>query len=241
MATALELFRESLSLTNSVGSDQELTDQEAEDCLSILNDLIESWSTQSLAVFGQANQTFNTVNAQATYTIGTGGNWNTTRPVRISEPAYSVINGASFPCTSMTQGEYDLITVKTQPNAFPYRYLFVNDYPLGLVTLWPVPNQVTPVTFPIERVLTSIAALTTVLTFPPGYKKAFKYALAEEAASMFGSNMADYPDVARIAKESLANIKRANQSQRKKVMRSGVEYSDMNIGFGTPYDWISYP
>ena len=238
MSTALDLFREALALTNSVGSDQVLTDQEAEDCLSILNDVIEDWSTQSLAVYGIANQTFNTSNGAASYTIGTTGVWVTSRPIRIDQPAYSVINGASFPCVPMTQGEYNLITVKTQPNAYPYRYLFVNDYPLGIITLWPVPNAITPITFSIERQLTQVAALTTVLSFPPGYKKALKYALAVEGCSIFGGKINEFPEVISTANKSLANIKRANQSQRKRVMRSGIEYSDMQGGHGTPYDWM---
>lgn len=228
MTTALTLIEDALGLTNAVGVDQTLTGDEADDGLRALNDLLEDWSTQSLAVFGQANQTFNTVVGQFVYTIGTGGNWNTNRPVRINDPAYSVINNVSFPCLSMTQAEYNLISNKTQTQQYPDRYLYVNENPLGLVTLWPAPSSVTPITLSMDRVLTQIAAITTTLVFPPGYYKAFKYALALELAPLFGKKIADFPDVVGIAHTSLGNIKRANKKQR--LMRCDPAFSDESAG-----------
>src|SRR4051812_40459978 len=86
--TALQLIRDALGLTNAVGVDQTLTADETSDCLRVLNDLIEDWSTQNLAVYGLGDQTFNTIANQATYTVGAGADWVTNRPVRINEPAY---------------------------------------------------------------------------------------------------------------------------------------------------------
>lgn len=224
MTTALELFRDALDLTNAVGADQQLTAEEEQLCLRAFNRQLENWSTQSLAVYGLANQTFNTVSNQATYTIGVGGNWNTTRPIRINALAYSTLNNVTFNCTSITQGEYDLITFKNQLQEFPYFFLYVNENPLGLITLWPVPNQVTPITFSIERVLTPITDIYTDLVFPPGYEEAFVYNLSIRLASRFGTQIP--PEVMAMAASSLGDIKKANHSQRKRVMRSGVEYSD---------------
>lgn len=237
MTTALDLFRDSLDLVAAVGQDQQLTAEESALCLRAFNRQLDNWSTQSLTVYGQANQTFNTVNGQATYTIGSGGDWSTTRPVRISDTAYSTLNSITFPCTGITQDQYNMILNKTQPQNYPEVFLFVNENPLGRITLWPVPNQVTPVTFSIERVLTQLASIQTVLAFPPGYEEAFAYNLAMRLASRFGVKVP--PEVARLAMTTLADIKRANLSQRRRVMTSGAEYSDApNGGSGTPYDWI---
>ena len=212
--TALQIIEDALGLTNAVGVDQTLTADEVSDSLRVFNDLVEDWSTQNLAVFGQANQTFNTIANQAIYIIGTGGDWNTTRPERINDPAYSVINGVSFPCVSMTQEQYNVITVKGQTQDWPERYLYVNAHPLGLVTLWPTPSAVTPVTFSIDRVLTQIASAGASISFPQGYAKAFKYALGVELAPLFGKKIANYPEVMKTATESFANIKRANKKLR---------------------------
>lgn len=231
--TALQIIRDGLGLTNAVGSDQTLTADETSDCLRVLNDLIESWSTQDLAVYGNANQTFNTIANQASYTIGTGGDWNADRPVRINDPAYATINGVTFPFTSMTQGEYNAIAVKGQTQQFPNRYLYVNSFPLGIVTLWPVPNAVTAVTFSIDRILTQISAAGDTISFPPGYAKAFKYALGVELAPLYGKKITQYPDVLDIANKTFADIKRAN----KKPLVMTYDPAIVNNGY-TYADWV---
>ena len=232
---ASQLIQDALALCNCVGVDQTLTAAETTDALRILNDLIEDWSTQSLAIYGLANQTFNTVAGQATYTVGVAGDWNTNRPVRINADAYSTIQGTTFPCVPITQGEYDLIAVKTQPQEYPDHYLYVNEYPLGLVTLWPVPNAITPITFSIDMLLLSVTNAATVMEFPPGYMNAFKYALAVMLAPSFGAKIREYPDVVAIADRSLGNIKRANAKNKQRVMRSDSMYSDE--GSGWQADW----
>lgn len=237
--TALQLIRDGLGLTNSVGVDQTLTADETADGLRVLNDLMEDWSTQSLAVWGQANQTFNTIANQAVYTIGTSGaDWTATaRPVGISDPAYSVINSVTFPCISIGQDEYNRIAVKGQTQQFPDFYLFVNDFPLGRITLWPVPSAVTPITFSIDRVLAQVAAAGTTLSFPPGYAKAFKYALGVELAPIFGKSIRNYPDVLDIARSTFAHIKRVNSKKRTMVVdpaystNNSYSYQDYMRGF----------
>lgn len=226
--TAETIIGDALGLTNAIGSDQTLTADEGSDCLRKFNDLLEIFSTKSLAVYGQANQTFNTIVGQSVYTIGTGGNWNTARPARIVEPAYATYNGSSFPAYPITQDEYNSIPVKTQTQEFPTSYLYVNDSPLGLVTLFPVPSAVVPITLSLDRVLSSIASLGTTLTFPPGYAMVFQYKLAIMLAPMFGKKISQYPDVVQIANDSFADICRANKKIR-------LLSFDVSGGYGSAY------
>lgn len=212
--TALDLIRGALGLTNAVGSDQTLTADEVSDCLEVFNDVLENWSTMSLAVYGQSDQTFNTVANQASYTIGPGGNWSTTRPVRINTPAYATVSGVTFPIQKINQAQYDLIGYKAQPGGMTninQFFLYVPEYPLGVVTLWPVPNVAVPVTFSIDRVLSQVTNAATAISFPPGYAKAFKYTMGVELAPLFAKEIQDYPTVLETQKRTLADIKRANQ------------------------------
>jgi hypothetical protein len=211
--TALQIIEDALGLTNAVGADQTLTNDETSDCLRVFNDVLEEGSTQSMFVYGQANQSFNTVAGTATYTIGTGGTWNTVRPERINEPAYATISGVTFPYFSITQAQYNLISLKTQAGGgtdINQCYLYVNEFPLGLITLWPVPNAIFAITWSINRILTAITTAAASISFPPGYAKAFKYKLGVELAPLFGKKMAEYPDVAAIQKETWGGIKRSN-------------------------------
>lgn len=205
--TAGALIRQALGLTNAVGVDQTLTVDETNDCLSVLNDIVEDLSNQNLAVYGSANETFNTVAGQAVYTIGPAGNWNTVRPVRISS-AYCTYSGVDFPMTEWDQDDYNHVGLKTQQQPIVQRFLYVPEFPLGLVTLWPVPSGVVQIVMSTDRILTNISSATTALSFPPGYAKLYKYRLGVELAPLFGKVAS--ADVKGIANDTLANIKRAN-------------------------------
>jgi hypothetical protein len=230
-ATAITIIEDALGLISSIGVDQTLTSGETEDCLRSFNNLLDSWSAQNLAVYGAANQVFSTVAGQATYQIGAGATWNTDRPQRIWEPAYTVINGATFACISCTQAEYNMIGVKDQPGQFPLRYLFTNDFPLASVTFWPVPNSIAPITFSIDRLLTQVAAPGTVISFPPGYSEAFIYNLALRLAPRFGKKLANFPEIVQQAKEALGTIKRANRKPRVLQLDSAI------AGLGARRGW----
>lgn len=210
--TALMVIEDALGLTNAVGVDQTLTADETSDCLRKLNDLLDLWSAQKLAVYGIADQSFSTVATQASYTIGPAGNWNTDRPVRINEPVYATISGVTYLYSSITQQEYDQISYKAQPGGgtdLDQYFLYVNDNPLGIVTLWPVPDSVFTITLSIDRLLTTATTAATVMAFPPGYFHAFTHSLAPILAPMFGKQAS--PDVKNEANRSFGAIKRANQ------------------------------
>jgi hypothetical protein len=230
--TALQLIRDGLSLTNAVGADQTLTADETAEGLRAFNDVLEIFSTRNLAVYGSVNQSLNTVIGQSVYTVGTGGDWNVDRPVRISDDGYSVVNTVSFPLVSMTQDEYNAIAFKGQTQDFPTRYLYVNDFPLGRLTVFPVPSAVTPLTFSVDRILTSVASAGTTISFPPGYAMVFVYKLAIMLAPRFGKKISSYPEIVQIANDSFADICRANKKTR--LMSYGPDFGT-NGSFGTPY------
>lgn len=215
--TAIKIIRGALGVTNSVGVDQVLTADETALGVEVFNDILEQWSTDSLSLWGQADQTYTTIPGQRTYAIGPTGDWVGDRPVRIDEDAYTVLpvgnpTPTSFICRSFTQQEYNDIAVKDQQNEYAMRYLFINDFPNALLTLWPVPSVAASFTFTADRILAQITNAGTIVSFPPGYAKAFKMVLAVELAPYFGKQASD--DVKGIAREAYADIKRANKKEK---------------------------
>jgi hypothetical protein len=210
--TAGDLVKGALRLVGAIGTSEVPTADEFQDGLAALNDLMEIWSTQNLAVWGSQDVTFNTVAATAAYTIGPTGVWVTDRPVRINAAPYCTVGGVDFPIELLGQGDYDLIGLKTQTGQIVERMLFVNDSPNGRLTLWPVPTAIIPITLNIDRVLATVANVATVLAFPPGYLLAMRYALGIMLAPDYGRPVTD--DVSRVAQTSFAAIKRANQVRR---------------------------
>lgn len=180
---------------------------EASDGLDAFNDVLETWSLQSLAVYGGDVETFATVAGQSSYTIGATGNWVTARPVHEIAQAYCTVNGVDFPIGIWTQDEYNAVPVKQTASNIIERLAYINDFPLGIVKLFPTPTAVVSVKLDIARVLTNAAALSDVLTLPPGYARALAYAVAVELTPMYGGGV----DVSAQAKSTLAHIKRANR------------------------------
>jgi len=233
--TAAQLFVDALSLTNSIGADQTLTADEAALCLRKLNDIVENWNLQDLAVYAQSPQTFSTVAGQARYTIGPAGDWNTVRPVRIGTPIYTYVaagaNTLSMPATLIAKSQYDIIPLKSQQQVYPNYYVYENVFPLGVVTLWPTPSQVISVVLEIDTEITAVASAGTTLSFPPGYCHAFTYALGALLAPVFGKKLSEYADVIAEAKRSLGDIKRANM----KPVRSQIDAAHLSQNW-----WIDW-
>jgi len=210
--TVLAIGRSALGLTNAIGTDQTLTADEAATVLEVFNDTLESWSIDDLAVYNSANTTYNTIANQGTYTIGSGGDFNGERPIFIGEPAYITYQTVSYQITEITQEQYNAIAIKTQPNILPQWFLYVNDFPLGRITLWPVPSQVLPVTFSIGAALTAATSVGQTVTYPKGYAEGFVYDLAVKLVDKPGKHMRDYPDILKLRDEIKGSIKRANNT-----------------------------
>jgi len=208
MATALDLITRALTLANILGEGQTPSAQQANDALATLNDLIDSWNTDSLILYQTTNDTVTTVPGQATYTVGATGNWAVDRPAQVNS-AYIDYLGVSFPVTEINQDEYNLITLKGMTQVLPRFFLYLNTYPNGTLTLWPAPQQALSFTMAVDRVLSAVT-LATVISYPPGYAKALRYCLAADLCPEYGKPVP--PDVARTAKEAKADIKRANHT-----------------------------
>ena len=209
MTTALELIESSLRLATVLASGESATADEANDGLKSLNDILENWSVENLAVWQGDNEQYALTPGAASYTIGPGGVFDGTRPVRIGL-SFTRVNGADFPIDQWSLDEYNAVAVKTV-GGIPEKFVYLNEYPLGQIILYPVPATASTLFLNTDRVLTVPVTLATILSFPPGYKKALRYTLATNLAPEYG--VAVPPAVAAIATSSKGDIKRANKKR----------------------------
>lgn len=207
-----DLIKQALKLGTCIAAGETPIAEESNDALIKLNDLMEIWTLQNLAVWGSADVSFPTIANQAAYTIGPTGTWAGPRPVRINDMPFCTLSGIDYPIEIIGQDDYDLIALKTQPGQIVERMLYVTDNPNGIITLWPVPNGVISITMNTDRILTQVPDLFTVMNFPPGYLLAFKYTLAVMLCPEYGRVPPD--DVKAIAAGAMGDIKRANKVRR---------------------------
>jgi hypothetical protein len=182
----------------------------SQDALNALNQMIDSWNTERLAVFSTQDQVFSWLPGLISRTLGPTGNFVGNRPILLDDSTYfkDPASGISYGIKIINQQQYDGIAVKTVTSTYP-QVIWINmSYPDIEMYIYPVPTKVLEWHFVSVEELTQPALLSTALSFPPGYLRAFRYNLACEFAPEFGVEPS--PTVSRIAMASKRNLKRIN-------------------------------
>jgi len=208
--TAGDQINRALRLIGMLAEGELPSTETANDCLVALNQMIDSWNTERLSVFSTQDQVFTWPAGFINRTLGPTGNFVGNRPILLDDATYyrDASTNVSYGIKMINQQQYDGIAVKTVTSTYP-QVLFINmTYPDVDMYIYPKPTRDLEWHFVSVEELTQPATLQTVLAFPPGYLRAFTYALAMEIAPEFGVEPS--PQVQRIAMTSKRDLKRIN-------------------------------
>jgi hypothetical protein len=234
MATAGEQINRSLRLIGVLAEGETPSADTANDALVALNQMIDSWSTERLAVYSTQTQIFTWPANEVKRTLGPSGDFVGVRPILVDDSTYYVApNGVSYQINILNEMQYNSIAVKTVTASYPQQ-LYVNmTYPDIEMYVYPVPSQPLEWHIVSVRELSQPATLTTELHFPPGYMRAFAYNLACELAPEFGVEPS--LQVQRIAMTSKRNLKRINNPGDVMALPLALTYGRMgyNIYIGS--------
>lgn len=208
MATAQTIIERALRLIGAVSSGEDAITDELNDGLVALNAMIESWSTERLAIYAYQNKTFTLVPSDATITLGGTTPDVDTRPERI-ENLYVTEGGFDYQVQLVNADRWAAIGDKATTSNLPSLAYYEPTYPQGVLNLWPVPTTGNTLTIQMWITLTAFASLSTDVSLPKGYERALAYNLAIEISPEY--EIQPSPIVMKIAADSYANIKRANQ------------------------------
>jgi hypothetical protein len=208
--TAADQINGALRLIGQLAEGEVPSAATSQDALAALNQMLDSWSTERLAVYSTQDQIYNWQPNVRFITMGPTGTFVAERPILMDDATYfrDASTNVSYGIKLINNEQYNNIAVKTVTSTYP-QLLWVNmTYPNVEIYVYPVPTRVLEFHFVSVRPLTTPAALDTDLTFPPGYLRAFRYNLACELAPEFGVEPS--PQVQRIAMYSKRNLKRIN-------------------------------
>lgn len=205
--TALDLIKGSLRLLRVLSPDTDLSNEEANDGLNALNQMLDSWSLESLNLYHTTREELTLTSGLNPHTIGTGGTLNTARPIEITYAALKDGGGQIFEIGIVDADTYDRVKIQTIQNTYPMYLYYDPDYPLGKIYLYPVPMGNT-LLLHSNKALTSFAALTDAVTLPPGYLRLLRYGLAAELAPEYQTTAG--ADILRILQESKMAVKVVN-------------------------------
>lgn len=183
---------------------------EYEDALDNLNDMLESWSNDSMMLVARIKETFPLTGALNGYTIGTGQTFNTTKPIEIMVATVN-FGGLDYPVSVIDDEKFQgQILLKTQPG-IPEFLNFNNAFPASLIRLWPVDQGVTSLTILSEKPI-SVFALNDSVDLAPGWNRTLIYNLACEIAGDYGQEIPEKTQ--QIAIESKSLIQKAVMKNR---------------------------
>lgn len=238
MATTRELLSGAHRLLGLVNSGNVLPEAVYQDNLVALNQMIDSWDTERLAVFCTQDQVFYWPPGARVQTLGPSGDFALLLGTQQPEPLGTqndnfialeddnpgtpkrpiLLDDSTFfrdPTTNVAYGikfinqlQYNNIAVKTVTSTYPQVMFVNNTFPNITLSVYPVPNRQLEFHFVSVQRLDNPVTLETQLEFPPGYLRAFRYNLAMELAPEFGVEPAS--NVRRIAMYSKRDLKRIN-------------------------------
>ena len=180
MTTALQIIDSAYTALGYKSPTDVLSGQDAAYALSKLNDLIDSWNTQTLCIYSTTE-----VVATASglpITIGPGMTLNTPRPVRMLPGSFARISGLDYPITWISEQQYQEIPLKSTSSNIPIYGMYDSGSPTGGVYLWPFQTTATEYHILVQTQLTEWPTLATDVTLTQGYRRALIYSLAEELA-----------------------------------------------------------
>ena len=210
----LALIASALRLIGVLASGENPSIDESNDALVALNQMLDGWNADGLAVYTTRPDEFALVAGKGAYTYGPGGDFNTTRPPKIDSMSSILLDNPTNPieltALSYTVDQWQTqIPVKNTSSSWPYIWYDTGDYPLRTINLWPVPNSsVNHVRFYVWQGLGLPASLASTMAFPPGYAEAFRFNLAVRLAPEYEKQPS--PFVTSFAAESFARLKTMN-------------------------------
>lgn len=226
--TASDLIRGAMKQLRVIGQGETATNEEMQDGLDTLNLMLDSWSLDRLYVFCEKQDILTMQAAKNAYTWGTGGDINTTRPIKLTSVYTLDGAGVSYPAHILkTAAEYDQIAVKGVPAYWPTHVFLDPTYPLATLRLWPTPSVTYSLYLRSYQQLQQFATLTDSISLPPGYMEAILFNLAMSMAGSFGLEPSS--TVATKATVSAGRLKRSNIQFGKAV----IESAGMNSGRST--------
>jgi hypothetical protein len=210
MTSAGDIINGSLRLLGVLAEGEVPSAETSNDALVAMNQMIDSWNTERLAVYATQDQVFTWPAGQLSATLGPSGSFVGNRPILVDDATYfrDATTNVSYGIKLINRQQYDGIAVKTVTSTYPQVMLVNMTYPNIELFVYPVPLRALEWHFISVQELTQPATQATNLSFPPGYLRAFRYNLACELAPEFGVEPS--PTVSRIAMTSKRNLKRIN-------------------------------
>lgn len=197
--TAQTLIKAAMRVATIIASGETASADEMADGFETLKIMLRSWS-DNIDIFYQDQDTL-TMDGSASYTIGSGGDIDTTWPTEI---VGAVVDG-EIVLRIIGEAKYrrlGTLSIYADPG-----YLWYNpEYPLGLLHPWPTGGS--SMVIDSLKLLSEPSTINDSIAFPPPYDAAIKWNLAVELGPEYGIEPS--ATVINLAEKTLRSIQSKN-------------------------------
>jgi len=215
MSTALDIIRRAYQMIGWLASNEPLSGADTELGADQLNKMLDSWSNESLMCYAVLEQSTVLVPGKTAYTIGSGGDIDAARPLKLRDGYGAAYlrdsNNNNYWVTVVQKDRWNLISNRgpTITSNIPDTLFYDPQFPLGVINIWPTPTEAMTLFWDSYLALPDMPTTATAFSLPPGYELALQSNLAVLLAPFCGKTQVS-PDVRAIAMQSKAQIKRTN-------------------------------
>lgn len=173
-----------------ISSNETLNATDGQKAFRLLNRMLDSDSTEDLMIYNNVNEVFNLVSGQQIYTIGAGGDFNTSRPIDVTAIYMRDTNGNDLPCQMLTYEQYADILSKPVTATIALSAYYNSGMPLSQIIFWPIPAQTSYRAVVWSwKPLTAFTSLADSVILPPGYEDYIESNLAMKCCIAFNRSV----------------------------------------------------
>ena len=184
MATARKIIQKAMQKIGVLTKVEAPSADEAADGLDTLNAMLLSWSNDSMLIYARTWETFAVTSGDGEYTIGSGGDFNTVRPINILT-AYVRQATTDYNLDIISDTIYNKFIWDKNTQSIPQFINFDNAFPVAKIRLWPVPTSGYSLFLLSEKQLTNFT-IDEEVALPPGWEQALIYNLAVLLSPEYG-------------------------------------------------------
>lgn len=231
MTTVRAFIESSYRIIQEVGEGMPMSAQQGKDGLEVLIDLLDNLSLDPSFINTVSVESFTLTGSKASYTIGSGGDFDTSAPVAIEKAIIKENDLVISDLDVIGTGEY--AASQDTATGIPSSLWYNKTQPLATISLVCVPSQAYTLQLFSKKPITTYSNLSDTLSFAHGYKMPLRFLLARVMAPEFGKSLTS--DAEKIARRAIRFIKSANSASRNDILSCdeallGSGYYDIRTG-----------
>lgn len=210
MSTPRTLIRLAFGALTLLSPGDSIDSHDEDDAFAILNMMLGTWSNKRRRALSSVEENFTLTIGQESYTIGTGGDFNTERPVKIEDAFVRDSAGQDHPVKIiLDRAEYTRLIdkdIQARPFALYFERLFTISR--GNIILNRAPDAAETLYLIMWKNFAKFTSLTQEVVLPDGYEELIYSQLAIRLAAHYGKAIS--AELAAVAKDSADGIDTVN-------------------------------